>query len=544
MSSSQTGVSKEIINPEVITISSTEGTKPPEKKMQHPPAKSYIVPSAHHRSSHPVERHGQPSSSSGALDLQAVVGQSRSSISGITVPIRLDALSYLLNNAITGACKTPAQMPCPPQTYPPYPYPQMGWPCYSACMNSQYCSLPFPNQFSACQPGYMPCGNQPGVPAFQQQVPSYSQTMASTTQNEVKSPLLNFPSQSGGMACSSNVTNLAQDNNESSQSDANRWAKKPNDRFGTNMSNSFSSESQQQNSPSRRGFGRFGDKQNEDNWSGRQQSSFRRGFGRGRGDFAGQSRQGNSRGQDKDWQFGDRSRNSDFGGQKRFSESPERGNFFKRGRWPGGRGGGGDSRDTWQQRNRQDDSSNWANTTASKETFSSGGEAKMTNKSNGAAAEDENWETDYPEQAANSKLDDSTGKCLLSVSSPSLFSPKSDPTRQSSESSETLKPELNSVDDKDKSDKPKGGFALEVSREKEEGETYSSSEKVDVEALDPEPEVGGQDSTTSPVVPLTERMEAVEATNGSVGEDVCSFVISVDGDNTKGILVEVNAESQ
>ncbi|XP_075046104.1 uncharacterized protein LOC142106942 [Mixophyes fleayi] len=541
-SSSQHGVAKQISNTYVPTSSAAECSKPPEKKVQPPPIRSAIVPSSHHRSSHSLDRQSQSSSATGALDLQAVIGRSGSSISGITVPIRLDALSYLLHNAVTGAYKTPSPAPVLPYMYPTCPYSQMGCPPYTTCMNPQYCSVPFPNQFSSCQPGFIPCGNQP-VPTFQQQVPNYNQFMGGTTPKENKSPLSNAPPQTG-MALSSDGTGLVQENTGSFQSDVNRWAKKPNDRFGSNTSNSFSSESQQQNSPSRGGFARFGDKQNEDSWSGRQQTSFRRGFGRGRGDFAGQSWRDNSRGQDKERRFGDGSRNMDYGGQKRFTVSPERsqerGSFFKRGRWPGGRGSGGESHDTWQQRNREDDSPNWSITKATQDRFISGGQAKSTSKS----AEDENWETDYPVQATTSKSDKPSGQCLIKLSSPLPSSPKSDCSRKSSESSQYLKPTVKSVNEGDegKSDKIIGGLGAEPACEKEEGETDSGSEKADVETADPEPQVGEQVSAPSSVVNSAEHVETIEVNTEKREEDVYSFIISVDGDDSKGLLVEVNAE--
>ncbi|XP_040183190.1 uncharacterized protein LOC120916344 [Rana temporaria] len=541
-------------------------TKPAEKRKEHHPSKSSVVPTSHQRSSQ--------SSSGGALDLQAVVGRPSSSISGMTVPIRLDALSYLLNSAVMGNYRMPYQTPYCPPSYPMCSYPQVGCSPYGMCMGSQYCSSALPNQYPGYQTGLSAYGNQQNMQAYQHPVPNFNQSMgdASQIQNTGTFPGVNpqggmafnptgmafnptgmalnstgmafnttgmalnstgMALNSTGMAFNSAGTTSAQNISGASQPESNSWAKKPfekagtSEKFGNNWSNSFSSENEKQSSPrggrfaerneDRRGFGRFGDNRNEDSWSSRQQSnSFGRDFGRGRGSFGGSSWRGNSRGQNKEWTFGDRSRNADFGNKRKFGESPERsqdqGTFSKRGQWSGGRGRGRGSSDSWQQKNRQQDSQLWSSAADTPSTSSFGQETKTAVQSD---AGDEDWETDYPEKSTASKLGDTSEKPV--AQSPVPCSPKNN-YEKVYESGEVLK--------------PAEGFTEELTivPETEEPQTDVISVKSDATVeLEAKAEIQG--SALSPAI------------TSDQDDEIYAFIVTVDGEEDKGVLVEVNGNN-
>ncbi|XP_077312691.1 uncharacterized protein LOC143933616 [Lithobates pipiens] len=524
-------------------------TKPSEKKKEHHASKSSVVPSSHHRSSQ--------SSSGGALDLQAVVGRPNSSISGMTVPIRLDALSYLLNSAVMGNYRMPYQTPYCPPSYPMCSYPQMGCPPYGMCMGSQYCSSALPNQYPAYQTGLSACGNQQMMQAYQHPVPNFNQSMgdASQIQNTGAFPGVNpqggmafnptamafnptgMALNSTGMAFNSAGTSSAQNTSGAAQPESSSWTKKPfekagtSEKFGSNWSNSFSSENEKRSSPrsgrfeerkneDRRGFGRFGDNRNEDNWSSRQQSnSFGRDFGRGRGSFGGSSWRGNSRGQNKEWTFGDRSRNADFGNKRRFNESPERfqdqGTFSKRGQWSGGRGRGRESSDSWQQKNKQQHSPMWSSTADTPSTSSFGQETKTAVQSD---AGDEDWETDYPEKPTASKLGDTSEKPVAQSPVP-CSTEKND--EKVNESSEVLK--------------PAEGFTEELSTVPaiEEPQADAISVKSDT-TVELEAKAEEQGSTLSP---------AITSEHDNQDDEIYTFIVTVDGEEDKGVLVEVNGKN-
>ncbi|XP_068099231.1 uncharacterized protein [Hyperolius riggenbachi] len=542
---------REIGSADHLLISPRRATKPPERKKDT--SKSSVVPSSHHRPSH-------SSASTGALDLQAVVARSgSSSISGMTVPIRLDALSYLLNSAVMGSSRMPAQMPCYPPMYPAYP--QMGCTPYGTCMNSPYCATPFPNQYPACHQGFMPYGNQQVMQTCQYPAPNFNQNMGDMTQAQNNSlPSTAVNPQAGmtfnpmsmasntpgmmpapaGMPFTSAGTSLMQNSSGTVQSEANSWSSKPyerdnnNEKFGSNerfgnesFRSSFSSERGQQRSP-RRGFGRGGDRRNDDGWSDRQQTnSFGRGFGRGRGDFGGSSwRGGNSRGQDNEWNFGDRSRNRDFGNQKKFNSSPERfqdrGGFSKRGRWSGGRGRGSEGRDSWQQETREKSTPMWSSIGKSPERSSVGQETKPVGD------KDEDWEMDYPESSTTPKPVETSEK--PDVQSSVTSSPLS-VCGANDESSGTLKPTNKIVG------------VLTTDLEKEEGETDSDSQKGSTATTEPEAKIEERDSTTPPIVISSEQLqETDQVTKEPSGEELYSFILTVGGEENKGILVEINEE--
>ncbi|XP_071969082.1 uncharacterized protein [Engystomops pustulosus] len=511
LSSSQDIIIREISSTDVPVVSPGESTRAAEKKQHHTHSRSSVVPSSHHRSSQSQDRHS--SSSVGALDLQSVVGRSgSSSISGITVPIRLDALSYLLNNAVLGAYKTPAQMPCYPPMYPPCAYTQMGYP-YGACMNSPQCNMPFMNQFPVCQPGAMPFGTQQSVQTCQNPMPNFNQCMGVTTSNPNQAIFSGMQPQTGMLFSTStmNATPTALDKSQTAQSDSSTWPQRASVGFGNNQGPSSSSNYEKQSSsPPQRGLVRFQDNQNEDRWSSRPQGSFSR--GRGRGDFRGRPWQGNSNGTER--RFGDRSWNMDSGGRRRFQESPERGNSFKRGRWQDSRGRDGDNRDSWQQRNKQGFSPPWVKAGTSQDRFKSNEEEKVAAKTDESNDQDEDWEMEYVGEPVDAKTTEQSPASPLPSSSKTCETPPN------------LTALEKSVDDNE--DESKKGDATSLTQEKEEGEWDSSSDKTDktnVEEMQIKPEVNNENPAQESYV-----VEKVE--------EVLNCVLSVD-DNS-GILVMVD----
>ncbi|XP_072282582.1 uncharacterized protein [Pyxicephalus adspersus] len=415
ISSSNGGAIREISSMDQ-SASPGGSTKPLERKKEPHAPRSSIVPTPQHRSSH--------SSSSGAIDLQAVVGRSGSSISGVTVPIRLDALSFLLNSAVIGNFRMPSQMPCYQPAYPMFPQPQMGCSPHGMCMGSQYCPSHFPNQFSAHQAGFVACGSQQNMQSFQQQVPNFNQGVGNASQIQNQGPFAGMNPQSGmsyvstgtafnpggtafnpagttfnaagtpfnstELASGSTRSNSVQNSFGSAPSESINWPKKPYEKAGSSErfgNNSFSSERQS-------GFRKF-----EDNWSSRQQSnSHGRGFSRDRGNVGGSSWQGSSREQDREPSFGDRSRNTGFGSKRNFRESPEtfqdRDSFSKRSRWPSSQGGGRENSNSSQQINKQNNSPLWSNKDNTSDKSNMGQETNTVK----ASAGDEDWEIDYSEQ--------------------------------------------------------------------------------------------------------------------------------------------------
>ncbi|XP_056398368.1 uncharacterized protein LOC130293566 [Hyla sarda] len=516
LSSSQDVFIREISSSDNPAASPDDSAKQKERKPQAPP-RSSIVPTSHHRSSHPVDRHGQSSSTSGALDLQSLVGRSgsSSSLSGISVPIRLDALSYLLNNAVLGAYKTPSQMPSYPLMYPCCPFPQMGYP-YSPCMGSPPYNMPYMNP--ACQPGLMPCGTQQGVQACQNPMPNFNQFAMGTTPSQNQSLFSGITPQMGAPFTTStiNMTPSGQDNRGMSQSDSNTWAQKANQGFG-NKVNLFSSNYEKQSSPPQRGFPRFGDKQSEENWSNRGQNSSNRGFGRGRGDFGGRSWQSNFSGQER--RFGERSWNSDSGGRRRFQESPDRsqdrGSSFKRGRWQDGRGRGGDNRDSWQQRNRQSFSPR-SNVGTFQDRFKSRQEEeKVVTKTDDSNDKDEDWEMDYVGEPT-------------ACETPSTSLPPTSKTCESPQTIETAEKSVNRDEDVSV-----GGSTTNLHLEKEEEEL--DSDRTNQETTEIEAQEQDMDQAPGPVDESAEK--TIEDGEERRKEDV-------DEEDNKEILVSVDAEDK
>ncbi|XP_073513722.1 uncharacterized protein [Phyllobates terribilis] len=511
LSSSQDGVIRE-----TISMASPGGsTKAAEKKLQAT-SKSSLVPSSHHRSSHSLDRPGHSSSTSGALDLQSLVTRSASSssISGITVPIRLDALSYLLNNAVLGAYKTPSQMPCYPPTYPACPY--MGYP-YGPCMNSPSCTMAYMNQFPAYQSGPMPSGSQQGVPIYQNPMPNFNQGIGVTTPSQNVSLFPSFQPQTG-TPFNTNVTNPAPLGGIF-QPDGNAWAQNVNNGAENNKGNLFSSNYEKQSSAPSQGFVRFADKQGEDSWSNRPQNSFGRGTGRGRGDFGGRSWQSNSNGQER--RFGDRPWNADGGGRKRFQESPDRfqdrGSSFKRGRWQDGRGRDGENRESWQQRSKQSFSPPWSKAGTSQDRSKSSGEEKVISKTNESSAQDDDWEIEYGGEPEAPKTCAQNSSSSLSPSK--TFS-----------SPQTIKPADKLVNDNE--DVGGKGLATKLDQEKEEGELDSCSDNANSETMVIKPQIKEGDT------------DLLEIGKEGRMENVHTFIISEDGNDCKGVLVNVDAENQ
>ncbi|KAM3932696.1 uncharacterized protein RB166_005711 [Leptodactylus fuscus] len=520
LSSSQDTVIREITSMD-ISPSPEDSAKSTGKKPHQGHTKSSIMPSSHHRSSQSLDRHGHSSSTNGALALQSLVGRSgssSSSISGITVPIRLDALSYLLNNAVLGAHNTSTQMPCYPSMYPAYPYTQVG-----ACVNSLSWNMPYMNQFPAYQPGVMPYGTQQGVQACQNPVLNFNQCIGGIAPNQ-NDPLFSSIPPSSGTSFNTSAVNMTpslQDNRGNFPLASNMLPPKSNDVFGDNKGNPFSSNYEKPSSL-QRGSVRLGDKQSEDSLSGRSQNSFGKGSGRGRGDCGGRSWQGYSNGQER--RFGDRSGNMDSGGRKRFQDSPDRfkdrGNSFKCGHWQDGRGRDGEIPESWQQKNRQSFSPPWSKAETSQDRFKTKKEEKIVAKTEESKVQDENWEMDYAEEPATSKTSNHSPSSSLLPSAKNCNSPQ------------TLKPPDTDNKDEDLSVK---GFASSPAQEKEEGEWESCSNK----AIEIKPEVNDKDPVLSPMdnpIENTVKVEEMEA------EEICTFIIS--GDDDKPILVAVDPEDQ
>ncbi|KAM3932695.1 uncharacterized protein RB166_005710 [Leptodactylus fuscus] len=515
LSSSQNTVIREITSMD----SSLSGNKP-----HHGHTRSSIVPPSHQRSSQSLDKHGHSSSTSGALNLQSLVGRSgssSSSISGITVPIRLDALSYLLNNVL-GAYRTSTQMPCYLPMYPAYPYMPMAYP-FGACVNSLSCNMPYMNQFPACQPGVMPYGTQQSVQACQNPEPNFNQRIGGIARNQNDPLFSSIPPSSGTSfnISTMNMTPSLQDNIGNFPLASNTLPPKSNDVFGNNKGNPFSSNHEKPSSP-QRGSVRFGDKQSEDSLSGRSQNSFGKGSGRGRGDCGGRSWQGYSNGQER--RFGDRSGNMDSGGRKRFQDSPDRfkdrGNSFKRGRWQDGRGRDGEIQESWQQKNRQSFSPPWSKAETSQDRFKTKKEEKIVAKTEESKVQDENWEMDYAEESATSKT---------SGHNPGSSLP---PSAKNCDSPQTLKPPDTDNKDEDLSIK---GFSSSPAQEKEEGEWESCSNK----AIEIKPQVNDKNPMLSPMDNPIENTVKVEEDEA---EEICTFIIS--GDDDKPILVAVDPEDQ
>ncbi|XP_077116188.1 uncharacterized protein LOC143770447 isoform X2 [Ranitomeya variabilis] len=512
LSSTQDGVIRETVS----MASPGQSSKSAEKKLLTHTSKSFIVPASHHRSSHSLDRPGHTSSSSGALDLQSLVARSSSSssISGITVPIRLDALSYLLNNAVLGASKMPSQMPYYPPAYPACPY--MGYP-YGPYMSSPSCNMAYMNQFPAYQPGLMPSSTQQGVPVYQNPMPNFSQGIDGTTPSQNMSVFPGFPPQSG-TPFNTSVTNLAPPGGIL-QPDGNSLAQKANNGVENNKVNPFSSNYEKQSSTPSHGSVRFADKQGEDSWSGRPQNSFDRGSGRGRGDFRGRSWQSNYAGQER--RFGDRSWNADSGGRRRFQESPDRcqdrGSSFKRGRWQDGRGRDGENRESWQQRNRQSFSPPWSKAGTSWDKSKSSEEEKVIAKTKESSAQDDDWEMEYAGEPEASKS--CAQKSSSSLSPSKTFG-----------SPQTIKPADKLVNHNE--DMGGKGIATKLVQEKEEGELDSCSDNANSETMAIKPRIKEGDSAQ------------VEISEEEKMENVHTFIISADGNESKGILVEVDAVDQ
>ncbi|XP_073426685.1 uncharacterized protein [Dendrobates tinctorius] len=504
LSSFQDGVIRETNS----MASPGESTKSAEKKLLLPTSKSSIVPASHHRSSHSLDRPGRTSSSSGALDLQSLVARSASSssISGITVPIRLDALSYLLNNAVLGANKMPSQMPYYPPAYPACPY--MGYP-YGPYMSSPPCNMAYMNPFPAYQPGPMPSSTQQGVPVYQNPI-------GGTNPSQNMSVFPGFQPQSG-TPFGTSLTNMAPQGGIF-QPEGNSLDRKANNGAENNKGNPFSSNYEKQSSTPSQASVRFADKQGEDSWSSRPQNSSGWGSGRGRGNFGGRPWQSNFNGQER--RFGDRSWNADSGGRRRFQESPDRcqdsGSSFKRGRWQDGRGRDGENRESWQQRNRQSFSPPWAKAGTTWDMSKSSEEEKVIAKSNVSSAQDDDWEMEYAGEAEASKT------CAQNSSS-------SSPPSKTFDSLQTINPADKLENDNE--DVGGKGLATKLVEEKEE-ELDSCSDNTNSETM-----------ATKPLIKEGDTAQ-VEIGEEEKMENVHTFIIAADGNESKGLSVNVDAEDQ
>ncbi|XP_078511567.1 uncharacterized protein LOC144770711 [Lissotriton helveticus] len=422
----------------------SDSNKAQEKKRSAASTKPPSTGSAHQKGTHTVDKVSHPSAViNPVVDLQSsVFGRSNSSLSSMTVPIRLDALSYLLNNALMGAYRmappvpmyaNQCAMPVCQSPGPLYPNPMgqvaptncAGHGCCSAHIAAPVCPTA---QLLTHQPQVYPGNTCPD--------PSRLLIRPTGTQNETT--VLYPPAvQRDPNAVSMNTSagSFAPKNETANVIEPNKWNSKP---VESNLENqnpnfvqprgSFSGNSDGPNMSPKRGFsnssqGSFGswkDNQRGNNWSGRQQRDFDRPMGRSNDNFGSGSWRGNSRDQSRDSGFGGKPWNSDFGNRKRnqdessWSQDEGQGGF-KQGRWSGGRGrGGGGGRGSWQQ--RSDDSTTQNEFGSFRDRFKPSASATPSLASSFSKNDNssDDWETSY-KQDKNEQSSSSTSKISLTV---------------------------------------------------------------------------------------------------------------------------------
>ncbi|XP_069460919.1 uncharacterized protein [Ambystoma mexicanum] len=418
----------------VQSSGSTDGKKAPERKHGDTSTKLPSTGSTHQKKTHGVDKTNHSSTVINPVDL-SVFGRSNSTLSSMTVPIRLDALSYLLNNALMGAYRMPPPVPVYGNQCA-VPMCQSGAQLYSnpmgqvaqtSCAGHACCPAHFTAQV---YPTAQMCTVQPQVcPGNMCQDSSRLLGRPAGSHNETT--ILYPPAvQRDPNGTSWNTSEATQNNANVNVTEPNKWQKlaetsveRPTSNF-VQPKSSFSGGSDGQNSPPKRTFGNssqgnFGswkDNGRGNSWSGRQQRDFDRPMGRSNDNFSSGSWRGNSREQSRDSGFGGRPWNSDFGNRKRNldegSGSQDEGQGFKQGRWSGGRGRGG-GRGSWQQ--RTDDSTAHTETgnfgdrfKSSTNTTSGFGVASSFNKNDNS---NEDWETSYKSENPE-KLNTSAPKLL------------------------------------------------------------------------------------------------------------------------------------
>ncbi|OCT73341.1 hypothetical protein XELAEV_18036323mg, partial [Xenopus laevis] len=567
-STSHDALSRDTASTDTNTNPPAEGSKPAEKKPHNLPTRSSSSSSSHQKPSHSLV---QSTHSTGAVDVHpSVFGRTGSSISAMTVPIRLDALSYLLNNAIIGAYRMLPQNPyyggsCLPSTCP---Y-QTG---YSPCMNQSRCFTSCSNLSGSCQPGYMPCLNQEGNQPYPPYPSCFMQASSSGKVGLNNSSFVNCSAQSG-ITWNPNGTSSGQSNNSHQQpevhnigksndrffnlanysgqsninanrSEGNSWNKRPSDRFSDSANDT--PEGERQTFPPQKSFGRFGDKQEGDGWPGRQQREFGRGGGRGRDDFGMRSWQNTSRNQDRESRFGDR---KDFT-HRRDQDSPERfqgrGQNFKRGRWSNSRETGGETRASWQQRteNRVNDTSPWSDIATKEKQSSLFGETKQTDK-------DEDWETEYPEEKPHSKSSDQNSANVDTVMEHSVteeweIKHESPEATESSENVTSVSASLTNEEEPSSSkemEEENGGTTIKIMRgsSKVEEDADAKSEQIEVEIATGQDHLPSDSLSSTSVHPEEKKpfvLETPGSNPGASGTDIYTLLVSVPDEDNKEIVLE------
>ncbi|KAE8594308.1 hypothetical protein XENTR_v10019571 [Xenopus tropicalis] len=552
-----------------------EGSKAAEKKPHNPPTRPSSSSSSHQKPSHSLV---QSSHSSGTTDLQpSVFGRSGSSISAMTVPIRLDALSYLLNNAIIGSHRMLPQSPYYGGSWVPSACPyQTGCAPYSPWMNQSQCFPSCSNVSASCQPGYFPYLNHEGNQSYQ---PScFMQVPSSGKANLNHSSFTNCPAQSG-IPWNPYGTSSGQSNSGPQQPEVNNAAGMSSDRFfnlanysaqnypntnrpegngwnrrSTDRSSDAANDApdgDKQMAPARKSFGRFGDKQEGDGWPGRQQRDFGRGGGRGRDDFGTPRWQNNSMNQDRASRFGDR---RGYFSQRRDQDSPERfqgrGYNLKRGRWSNSIDTGGETRASWQQRTNVSDTSPWSDATTKENQSSSFGEAKQAN-------EDEDWETTSPEEKSLVESTESSKQNAANadtvpdhlVTDDWEIKKESTEENRSSENvtstSASLANEEEPSSSKDTEEEAGGAnISFMQGSNKDEGDTDAKSEQMEVEITTGQDHVPSNSPSPTGTHPKEEKsgaLETQEPNTEASGTDSYALVVYVPKENDDIVLEFVDS---
>nr|XP_033819879.1 uncharacterized protein LOC117369425 isoform X2 [Geotrypetes seraphini]XP_033819880.1 uncharacterized protein LOC117369425 isoform X2 [Geotrypetes seraphini] len=400
-----------------------EGKRAPEKKTNSSSAKHPSAVISHHKA---LDKISHSSSTPSTVDLQSsVFGRSSSSMSSLTVPIRLDTLSYLLNNVFMGHCRMLPQRPH----------------CGSQCAAMPFCPInPAPvcssqmgqyTQLSCgCTAHFTPttCFSQlPAYPGGINTDPSRMLGRPAGCQSDVSCiypPVI--MNQSTG-AC--NTTGGGCDQRRGGNLSMPETKRLLPERYGERQCGSFgsargtfskSSECQSapqewsfEGSPNRsfggspkRGFGGWKENQGRGghHWSERPPRDGGRFTGRSNSEFNSGSWRRNSRDENRGLQFGEKTWNSEFGNRKRNHEErlwpTEEEQPPKQGLWSnsteGAKGRGGRP---WQQRKGPGNSSVQSDLGAYGDCFKSNSLVPSRGITTSATAKQgfstEDWEVDY-----------------------------------------------------------------------------------------------------------------------------------------------------
>ncbi|XP_029433421.1 uncharacterized protein LOC115076287 [Rhinatrema bivittatum] len=478
-----------------------EGRRVPEKKPSASSIKHSSSLPLHHKAMEKINHHS--SSASSPLDLQSsVFGRSSSSLSSMTVPIRLDALSYLLNNALMGAGRmAPQRLYCgnqcaAMQMCPASPAPvcrsQMGQYAQPPCSNYTGCTMHCTPPACFAQPLAYPGSlltdpsKLPGRPAGGQlDVPSAHPPV--------------FPNKSVGAWNAAGGGYNQHIGGSGNVPEANKWASAPTETFGERQSGSFgpargsfsrSSECQSAwqdgssgGSPKRgfgsspkRVFGGWKDNQGRGghSWSERPPRDYGRAMGRASGEFSSGSWRRNPRDENRDSLLGEKTWSSGFGNRKRNQEEKqwptEEELPPKLGLWANGRGGGagrGRGGSPWQQRRGFESSSVQSDLGGSGDRFKSStfAPSSVASASSSCMKEEissEDWEAEYkprqlptpaqgvqgeasleprPRRAASTKQDDWESDCKEESSSPLVESKTTETSKEGARNTSKEKPD-------------------------------------------------------------------------------------------------------